>query len=493
MPTSLPVCSTLSAADTNATGLSICRECEPTALTKWTNLQPNEVGSFSPEISTTARNPISADRNNRKGTITGLAASPSFTSDTYMDALRYFGDAFMYAVWKGAAPFGLLPTAVTATGYTVPAGGALTAGALVLAKGWNTAANNGLKVVGSGSTATEVKVSGLTAEAGNASAVLHVAGVRGASGDLQIDASGNLISTALDFTTLGLTVGQQIHIGSELTANRFANAADYGLAYVVSVAAHKIVLGGTSQAFAADTGTGKSIDLLFGSFTRNVAVTDADFQKVRHTMEMRYNTAPVLYEYARDCYCNTLALSFPNEDKSTMEMGFIGKDIEAPVSTRKLGASWKDQIQSTAFNTASDFARIRLVDVDPLGLSVYLKDTTVTIDNGASPETVLGNLGAAFVNLSNFTVTLDTETVMVDGAVIAAIRNNTTVSLTLGLRNDDGGFVLHIPAMTLGDGSKNLAANEKVKITTSGSVFKDDQLGYSLGLSLFPYLPADAA
>ena len=492
MSTSIPVCSTLSAADTNATNLAVCRECEPTALTQWTNMQPNDIGSFAPEITTVARNPISQDRNNRKGTVTALAASPSFTSDTFMDMLRYFGASFLYTTWKGAAPEGLLPTAVTATGYTVPSGGALAEGTLVYASCWTESANNGLKVVGSGSSATEVVVSGLVAEAGNPAAVLHVVGVRAAAGDLQIDSAGNLISTTLDFTTLGLTVGQQIHIGGEATVNRFATTADYGLAHVVSVTANLVVLGGTNAAFTVDAGAGKEIDLYFGSFARNVAVTDADFARVRHTIEATYNTSPVLYEYARDCYANTLAISFPNEDKSTMEMGFVGKDIEPPVSVRKDGAAWSDMVQSTAFNTASDFARIRIVDVDPLGLSIYLKDTTISIDNGASPETVLGNLGAAFVNLANFGVTLDTETVMVDGEVIAAIRNNTTVSLTMGLRNDDGGFVLHLPAMTLGDGAKNLAANEKVKITTAGNVFKDDMLGFSMGLSLFGYLPPDA-
>lgn len=488
----IPVCSITAAADTNGTSLSVCRECEPTSLTEWTNLQPNSIESFSAEIATTARNPISLDRNNRKGTITGLTASPAFTQDTIMDGIRYFGDAFLFSTWKGADPFGLGPTAVTATGYTVPSGGALTAGRLVFAAGFVNAANNGLKVVGSGSTATEVKVSGLVAEPGNPSAVLHVVGVRAAAGDVAVDASGNLTSTALDFTTLGLIAGQYIHVGGEATANRFAAAEDYGLARVEAVTANLLTISNTNQTFVADTGTGKSIDLYFGSFVRNVALDNADFQRVRHTMEARYNTSPVLYEYARDAYANTLTLSFPNEDKSVMEMGFVAKDIEPPVTTRKLGASWSDMKQTTAFNTTSDFARLRIDDIDGNGISTYFKDTSIAIDNGVSPETVIGNLGAAFINLGNFGVTLDTETVMTDGAVLAAIRNNATVNLTMGLRNMDGGFVVDLPSMTLGDGTKNLEANAKIKITTSGSVFKDERLGYSMSISLFGYLPPDA-
>lgn len=488
----LPVCSVVAAADTKGTSLAVCKECEPTAQTKWLYMQPNELGSYSAEVGTTPRNPISLDRNNRKGTITSLTASPAFTSDTLMDMMRYFGDAYLYTVWKGADPYGLLPTAVTATGYTVPSGGAVPEGTLLYAVGWSNAANNGVKVAASGSTATEVKVAGLVAEAGNPAAQLHVAGIRPEVGDLQIDADGNLTSATLDFTTLGLTVGQMIHIGGVATANRFAQTDNYGLARVEAITTHLLTLGNTAAQYVADTGTGKAIDLFFGSFTRNVALDNADFLRTQFTMEARYNTNPVTYEYARAAFCNTLALSFPNEDKSTMELGFVAKDLEEPVTTRKLGASWDNMQQVTAFNTTSDFARLRITQVDGTGITTYFKDTTISIDNGVTPETVLGNLGAAFVNLGNFGVTLDTEVVMTDAAVLQAIRRNTTVSMTMGLRNSDGAFVVDLPSMTLGDGSKSLAVNEKIKITTNGSVFKDERLGYSMSISLFGYLPPDS-
>lgn len=44
---------------------------------------------------------------------------------------------------------------------------------------------------------------------------LDVTGVQGASGDIEIDANGDLTSTILDFTTLNLTPGQMIFIGGD--------------------------------------------------------------------------------------------------------------------------------------------------------------------------------------------------------------------------------------------------------------------------------------
>lgn len=485
----LPVCSVTNAADVNATSLSVCRECEPSALTPWKYLQPNEISSFSASLTTVARDPISLDRMARKGTITGLAASPAFTSDNFIDMMRYFGDAQLYSTWKGQNPFGKLPTATTATGYTVPTGPIVAQGTLVYAAGWGTPANNGLKVVGASSTATEIKVAGLTAETAPTSAVLHVVGVQATAGDLAVDASGNITSTTLDFTTLGLTVGQWVHIGGSDTATRFANADDYGLARVAAITANKLTLSQREQAYTADTGTGKTIHLYLGSFVRNVPVDNGDFQRVRHTLEARYNTSPVLYEYARDAYCNTMALGFPLEDKATLEFGMVAKDIEPPMTTRKLGSGWTDMVQSEAFNTAADFMRLRVAGIDEMGYDTYFKDSTVTIDNGVTPEVVLGNLGAAFINLGNLAVTIETETVMVNGAVLAAVRNNTSVSLAMGLRNNDGGFVVDIPSMTMGDGTKNLARDEKVKVAINCTAFKDPVLGYAVGISLFGYLP----
>ena len=101
---------------------------------------------------------------------------------------------------------------MTSTGYTVPALGDLTAGLLIHAKGFPTAANNGLKVVASSSTGTEIKASGLTAESLTAArgATVEVAGVQGDTADITLNSSGNLTSTTLDFTTLGLNIGQTI-------------------------------------------------------------------------------------------------------------------------------------------------------------------------------------------------------------------------------------------------------------------------------------------
>ena len=224
-------CQTNSAADSNATGLAVTKDDMPaTATTKWLYQEPNEIGSFSSSIEKVARDPITKDRQRRKGSITSVATAPQFTADMTLEMISYFAPGFLFSVWKGLQPNSYTVSDAVATGntYTVETGGAvLTAGTLVFADGFVNPENNGLKTVASATSTTLVVNETLVDETAASTVRLYAVGVRGAAGDLQIDAEQNLISTTLDFTTLGLTVGQYINIGGALTANHWTASLSF--------------------------------------------------------------------------------------------------------------------------------------------------------------------------------------------------------------------------------------------------------------------------
>ena len=186
---------------------------------------------------------------------------------------------------------------------------------------------------------------------------------------------------------------------------------------------------------------------------------------------------------------NQIAFNNSLEDKTTLETTFICEDVEAMTENRLPGI-WENYDRTEAFNTSSDFTDLRLfITGDLTGDTTFFKDTTLTINNNLSGESVLGKLGPEFINLGDFAVTLDTEVVLTDTRVAAAIRNNTTCGLQYTQQNNDGAIVVDLPTMTLGDGAKNIEANSKVRLTTSGTAFLDDDYGYVIGFTLFPYLP----
>jgi len=477
---------------------------------QWKTLEPNDITSFGATITTVTREPISKDRQRRKGTITDLESPVEFEADLTMEHVLDFLSNFIMADFSGTEPWGEYQTeqvtaVVAATSdYTVTADGALAEGTLVYARGFTNAANNGLKTVAAGSTATNVRVEETLVEESSppAGARLSVCGFEGATGDLGITAGGDLDSTpttGLDFTTLGLTVGQVIWIGGTETANRFAeditNQTNRGWARVTAIATNLLSLDKKSTVYAVDDGAGKDIHIYFGRFLRNVPVDDALYLEESLQFEGAYEDLGGLgtpeYEYAKGNYCNQFTFNLPLTDKATASFGFVGTDTEPPSTTRATGADTPlDPVQTVAFNTSADIARLRIIELDETGITSCFKSLTLTLNNNISPIKCLGVLGAQAHNVGQFYVDVEAQLLFTDSRVSSAVRNNTTLALDFSLRNDDGAIFVDVPSMTMGGGDKEFPANESVLINSTSMAFEDATLGYSIGVSLFPYAPA---
>lgn len=506
---------------TNATTLSFAREASLGVLPaepQWFELEPNGVTSWGTTISKEARNPISQARARRKGVVTDLDSGVEFEADLTLAHLRHFVESFLFARAVGADAF--LTSAATGTGYTVPALSAAQAGrllysgagagatSLIYASGFVNDENNGLKPIGAApaAAATEITAAGNVAEVppvGNFVEVA-VAGIRGAAGDIEIDANGDLISTALDFTTTGITAGQVIHVGGLDVANQFFNEENTGFARVRIVAANKLTLDKREQAFVADDGTDTGaggtnlrIDLLFGQFVRNVEVSHTDFREISNQFEV---VSPNLmaggatgYEYSIGNYADALSIAIPLNGKATMTLGFVGTNTTNPSTVRANNADEaKGGGQVEAFGSASDIARLRAQDVDEEGLTTDFKSATFTLTNNVAGEKVIGRLGPKYLNAGNIECDVEMQTLFTNPDVIERIRCNRTIGLDWVLRNGDGGVAFDLPTGTLDGGGREFPANQSVLINGTFMAHEETAFGYTLGVSFFPALPAQA-
>jgi hypothetical protein len=496
---------------TLAYGLQADIDTDPTA---WKLLEPNSIGTYGADVTTVARSPISKDRQRKKGVPTDKDSSADFEVDVTMDSAQDFVGSFVMATPANTNPIvhvqaGALWDNLEAVNSTSSFDHdtittALDAGTLIRTRGFSTAANNAVWEVDAGSSATSTVVTSAPTDEtpGNTSgAQMDVCGFRGATGDITWTyATLTIGSTTLDFTGLGLTVGQFVHLGGTASANQFSNGVLYGR--VSSIATNAVVLdkcSGTLYDAAVDgTGGGSArIDILYGRFYRNVSVDSSDFSEQYITFEGTY---PDLqnpsgtgdeYEYSVDNLCNTLGFTMPLTSKATLAAGFIGTDTPSPVTVRKGGAATPAAVvMDTAFSTSSDFARLRITETDETGLTTYFKSLTTTLNNNVSAEKVLNTLGAAFMNIGNFFVDIETQVIFSDSDVIAAINNNTTVTMEWLIHNDDGGIACDIPAMTMGGGGKDYPVNETILINLTAEAHKDPTLGYSVSFTLFPVLPS---
>ncbi len=610
---------------TNNTGFSYSVESSlGIASELWKILEPNDITSYGPEITTVSRLPISKNRQRRKGTTTDLDSTVEFDADLTLDSLIDFIECFVFAKASGNPSYrGFSATAVGSVFEILdedPAG-AITTDHLVFTRGWTNAANNGLNKVtavvaavqaigsltlsvgvpialetvtigtrvytwvaepsqpdhvtigasiplstanlaaainlsgtegveyGQGTiahpdvtavdTVTDVDVTaklygvepnsiattetmtngvwgGATLSGGingqitvtgavlvdetpasSQNVTVEIAGIRGATGDLEIDANGDLISTVLDFTTLDWAPGQVAHIGGQATVNRFDGAGsgeNFGFARIITIATNLVTLDKKAVPFVTDAGVGKDIDILFGIYIRNVDVDDADYLARSLTFEAAWNNlgsgGSDEYEYAKGNFCNEVTFELPLTDKATASFGFVGTDTDPPTPTQKTGAATaREPVQTTAFNTTADIARLRITEIDEQGLTTDFKSVSLVLNNNVTAEKVLANLGARFLNTGIFEVDLETQVLFTDGDVLAAIRNNDTVTMDFALQNSDGGFFVDIPAMTLGDGSRDLPLNETVLLNITGEAFRDPVLNTSVSVSIFPFLP----
>lgn len=161
----------------------------------------------------------------------------------------------------GTADSVITDAGTVANTYAVVSGGAAAiAGMLVRATGFAQSANNQIFKVASSTATTIVGTAlSLVAETAPAAAAkLKVVGFQGASADITATSTG-LASTALDFTTLGLVVGQWLKVGGTAAGEKFATAADNDWARVTVIAAHALTLDNLPVGWAVDAGTGKTI------------------------------------------------------------------------------------------------------------------------------------------------------------------------------------------------------------------------------------------
>jgi hypothetical protein len=480
----------------------------------WKLLEPNDITTWGANTTKVARDPISPDRQRRKGTTTDLDSTVEFEHDLTREVFLDFIEGFCFASVRYPLSGGTTRVGIVASGSsfqdlrsvdstnsfdhdTITT--AMSAGQLIYVRGFTGSAMNGLHEVDSGSSATSTVVtvgSAITDETpgDTDNATMVIAGFRAATSDLVwTNATKTLSSTILDFTDLGLSVGQVIHIGGLTTATQFSAGVAY--ARISSIAANAMVFDKVSGTLAGDDpGTGDTVDLLFGGFLRNVTVTDSDFLERSFQFELAMpnlgSGGATRWQYAIGNYGNQVTFQLPLADKAIVEFGFVGTDTENPTDTQATGASTPvETVQTTAFNTSADIARLRVQQVDETGLTTCFKNVSLTLNNQVTPEKCLGTLGATELNTGTWLVDVETQILLTNEDVISAIKDNETVTFDFIIKNDDGAIAVDIPSMTLGGGDLELPRNESVRANMTGEAFRDATLGYTAAFSLIPTVP----
>lgn len=361
----------------------------------------------------------------------------------------------LFSAWVNSPTFdndGTADSVVTDAGttsntYVVASGGAsCVVGHIVRATGFTNAANNQIFRVASSSGTTVVGTSlSLTAEtAPPAAAKLKVVGFAGAAADITATSTG-LGSTLLNFTTLGLAVGQWIKIGGTAAGDKFATAVLNDWVRITAIAATALTCDNLPVGWTTDSGTGKTIKCWFGDYIRN-GTTQTSLTIERGFLAQ---TTPT-YIVQTGMVAGQLSLNYATEALVTGSFTFMG--LTGAQSTVALDAS-----PDAATTNAIMSANVNVGRIAESGAAVltpnFVRSATINVNNNLRQITAVGNVGAVDIGEGECMVTGTLETYFGSNSLLTKLLAGTVGSINIRTQKSSQAIILTLPRVTFTDGS----------------------------------------
>lgn len=368
-------------------------------------------------------------------------------------------------------------------------------GEVVLASGFALDANNGLKVIAAVNGGTvEVEEVIVDEAAPPAGASLQTVARLFEAADLSITMNGLLPrltnETTVDFTTLSFIPGEWIYIDG------FTN--NVGFARISAVAADYLEFDKTDFDPVAESEVGKTVTVFLGTIIRNEndpALIKRYSYQFERTLGNDANGP--MSEYLVGAVASELTLNVPQAEKVTADVTFLGIDGEPRTGLQGLKAGSRPVLPlSDAFNTSSDFSRIKIASVSetnptPKPLFAFATDLTLTISNNVSANKAIGKLGAIDITVGTFEVGGSITAYFADMEAVQAVRNNADITMDFIIVKANTGLLFDIPLLALGNGRLSVEQDQPITLPLDTSA-AESKFGNTLLIQIFPYLPNSA-
>lgn len=509
----------------NATNVSVAEEASYKTLPTtpfWYQYQPFEMGDIGGEPTLVEPNPFREDQSMDFGRKVDVTASGSFQCYfNGLNILRLLQGFFVSDAIEQVSTHPLngnqsTVSALTTSRITIASGGdQFTAGDIILLTGATGAAslNNGrIGVVTGTATATSITVTGtpfVAATSGLSGVKIQKVGEQLASGTCSMKVAGTVstleVTGSKDFTAAGntFTIGQTIVIGGDDAATRFAGAGLSGFARIKQVEAKKLTFDNPSFTPAADSGTGKTIQIFYPTVMRNV---QREIQRnkrsyvIERTMGEGATQGSSQAQYVIGSAPNQLSMSFPLANLITANVSYMPAKPTYEATALKTGTRIPAVSFTDYFNTTSDLVLARVSGSDPaLAPSSYFGHATeysFEQSNNVTQNKAQGIEGAATVSYGDFTVSGSMQAYFETVAPLQAIIGNKKSQFHLYYGHNNHGFSFDVPLCSLSGGIPAFTKNQPIMVPLNFMGSKSDEIGAGFGHVLmycyFPYLPTVA-
>jgi hypothetical protein len=497
--------------DSSVVGLRIAEESTDIGVLGgspiWLPQEPNSYGDFGVEISTVERNPISDDRQAKKGMVVDLSATGGFVSDLTHVNIQEPLQGFFFADLRRQTEFGGTSQITSvSTSYNAASGFTFAINDLIFASGFNSAQNNGFKLV-TAASGTAVTAAGLIAEASPpAEAKLVLVGKQYAAGAVDVDAAGALPALTAASGLPVLPAGTWVFVGGDATITKYTNAGNNGFKRVRSSIATRMEFDKSLTTMVTEASTTETLQLFIPRALKNEvgALIKRRTYQLEQTLGAPDNASPsqIQSQYITGCVANTMSINIPVAEKVTIDLGYMGLNGETRTAVQGVKSGSRPAlVEQDAFNTASDFSLMRVSPVQTSGatstpLFGVLTSCTLNLSNNAEACKAIGVLGGFEVTVGKFQVDGEIEAYFTDVAAIEAVKSNASVTLDMAMVKENRGLVIDVPLITLGNARLSIEQDQPIKIPCNFKAASGAQvhstLDHTLWMGFFDYLP-DAA
>ncbi|MDR7034493.1 phage tail tube protein [Mesorhizobium sp. BE184] len=377
----------------------------------------------------------------------------------------------------GVADSVITGLAATTDVATVLTGDAFAVGHLVRFTGFTNAANNGVfRCTTASATVPAFLGAGFVAEAAPPTvARMKVVGLAGAAGDITALAEG-LGSTTLNFTTLGLRVGQWVKIGGAADANTFAFLVTAGAvarrqawARITAITATKLTLDNLPAGWATDSGTGKTIQVFFGDQIKNGTALFGG------TIERGFmGQAVPTYIIQRGMIAGEGSFEFNTEGAAKSVFTFTG--LSGEIGTVSLDPTPDDATTNPIMAAGVNVGRIA-ENGACLTSPNWMQSLQIAVNNNLRPKMGLTcgeAVGPVDIGAGAFDVTASAPVYFGDSVLAAKVLSGTPTNINTRIAKNNQAMIFALPRITFTEGSPSAGGkNQDVMLPLSGTASAD--------------------
>ena len=392
---------------------------------------------------------------------------------------------------------GITNIATTNNVVTVDNGTTFQVGHLVKFSGFAVSGNNGVfRCTTASATAPRFSGSGITDETAPDDCRIKVVGFQGTTGDITTTATG-LGSTTLNFTALGLSVGDWIKIGGNTTGTQFSLPELNCVARIKAIAANALTLDHLSETWTTDSGTGKTISVWLGDTVKpgQTQISQTFERRILQIMLTANTGDTPKYQVYRGMVANEMAITARMGEPVRVSFQYDGLSGTETHTGSTLDATPDAAMTQVDFPVFISRMHVRQVgaEYDTLLAGNVLRSFSVRMSNNHTTQDSLGNAYPVGIRPQSITVQGDVELYFNAQDSIGDHLTNTARTVYLWAQNSatNQGFVISVPRIKLTQRQEAVMSGPNTQLTTgySFTASKDETVsGAMISFTSFEYV-----